>query len=1050
MKKIILACITLIMLLSLTSCKHSHEYVKEVVNPTCLEEGYTLNKCSCGDNYKDNYVSALGHNYSEWSIVTHPTTEANGLEERRCLLCDKKEENIIPTLSHKHEYSEKVVAATCTTEGYTLYTCDCGDNYKDKITNKIDHEYGEYVTTIEPTEEKEGSKEKSCRLCGDKVIEKIPPLNHTHEYTKEIVDPTCEEQGYTIYTCDCGDSYKDSFVEKLDHTYEKEIVNPTCKKEGYTIYTCKKCYDSYINDFTDKLPHSFGEWEIIKTPTTTTEGLKERICSCGEKETEIIPVVSAPKDVKITYDLNGGLFSNGYPSMEELTNDFLKDYNKYSGTTAIITNFLKDSTSSVKTALSNIEMLKKWQWLFTYMYKDVKAYNEENKTASINYVSDSLDLFPKLIALDTAVIKDSSKGPNFRTLVRSYLHGMMNSSKGDPVGNATFALYVPDFGIEENRYNLLLSQYSLTVTFNTSNDLPTPIREYHKFLGWIDEDGNIVTTPTKDMTLKAKWEEGTPVENIKITNKINELDLYDTYQLTWKINPSDAVNQKVRFESSDNSIASINNSGLITTNNAGVVTIKIISQATGNKTDEFTLSVVAPGYFDISYATNSYVTIDSVIQLNASYINSLGKKEDVKWESLNKDIASVDGDGSVTGLKVGNAYIRAYVSDTKYQDFLVTVVNKEMSVALQTVLDAHVSNVFVEYNLGIGAGTPVYYMDIIGSVSKLLYNEVLTIDNTYNAATNNKYGAELQNRLLESVELITVHYTGSMGAGDTAEAIAKYFAKPLSSVKTSIHYSTGNDGIFRGMDEIYRAAHAGDDGSLDTVAKFSWLDTPVSVLPTDPKFPVVTITKNSTFAINGRDTLIKVPVETKFGRGYVTDSKWLNDMGLAVNIKDGKYQLGTSWWCYTQVWEGRICSNGGNRNSIGIESCVNKGSDLWYTWQKTAMLCADIMNRYNLDITKVKGHHFFSAKNCPQPMLENDLEIWWEFIELVEAEYAKLTKCSGYTFSFTTNSPYLNNKGRVLKQDLNSQMVEYSVTITNNGKTETIKLGSIIEGTYNK
>ena len=96
-------------------------------------------------------------------------------------------------------------------------------------------------------------------------------------------------------------------------------------------------------------------------------------------------------------------------------------------------------------------MLKKWQWLFAYMYDDVKAYNTENNTLSINFVADSLDLFPKLIALDTSVIKDSSKGPNFRTLVRSYLHGMMNASKGDPVGNPTFALYVPAFiGVPSN------------------------------------------------------------------------------------------------------------------------------------------------------------------------------------------------------------------------------------------------------------------------------------------------------------------------------------------------------------------------------------------------------------------------------------------------------------------------------------------------------------------------------------------------------------------------------------------------------------------------
>ena len=93
--------------------------------------------------------------------------------------------------------------------------------------------------------------------------------------------------------------------------------------------------------------------------------------------------------------------------------------------------------------------------------------------------------------------------------------------------------------------------------------------------------------------------------------------------------------------------------------------------------------------------------------------------------------------------------------------------------------------------------------------------------------------------------------------------------------------------IYKGLDEQYRAAHAGDDGSRNTVSKFSWIDTPVEVLDTDPEFPIVTITKDATFAINGRDTGVKVPVETKYGRGYVTDSKWLNDQGIGVNVTSG-------------------------------------------------------------------------------------------------------------------------------------------------------------------
>ena len=108
------------------------------------------------------------------------------------------------------------------------------------------------------------------------------------------------------------------------------------------------------------------------------------------------------------------------------------------------------------------------------------------------------------------------------------------------------------------------------------------------------------------------------------------------------------------------------------------------------------------------------------------------------------------------------------------------------------------------------------------------------------------------------------------------------------------------------------------------------------------------------------------------------------------------------------------------------------------------------MERYDLDITKVKGHHFFSAKDCPQPMLENDLEIWWEFIDLVKAEYAKIQLEEGYEFAFECADELVNDKGRVVKQDFNSKVVTYKVTVTKDGKSQTIELASIIEGAYNK
>ena len=41
---------------------HEHSYTASTVLPTCVDQGYTLHKCECGDSYKDNYMEA-GHKY---------------------------------------------------------------------------------------------------------------------------------------------------------------------------------------------------------------------------------------------------------------------------------------------------------------------------------------------------------------------------------------------------------------------------------------------------------------------------------------------------------------------------------------------------------------------------------------------------------------------------------------------------------------------------------------------------------------------------------------------------------------------------------------------------------------------------------------------------------------------------------------------------------------------------------------------------------------------------------------------------------------------------
>ncbi len=74
--------------------------------------------------------------------------------------------------------------------------------------------------------------------------------------------------------------------------------------------------------------------------------------------------------------------------------------------------------------------------------------------------------------------------------------------------------------------------------------------------------------------------------------------------------------------------------------------------------------------------------------------------------------------------------------------------------------------------------------------------------------------------------------------------------------------------------------------------------------------------------------------------------------------------------------------DGGNLNGIGIELCVNDGSDYLKTVDNGAKLVAKLLDLYNLDIDAVKTHKDFSGKDCPTKLLLEDN--WEMFIESIE------------------------------------------------------------------
>ena len=110
---------------------------------------------------------------------------------------------------------------------------------------------------------------------------------HTHSYTKIVTEPTCTEKGYTTYTCSCGYSYVDDYVNAKGHT---EAVDPavaaTCEKTGLTEGKhCSVCNEVLVaQKETPKTEHKFSNGK----------------CSvCGAADPNYVaPVVNPFKDVK--------------------------------------------------------------------------------------------------------------------------------------------------------------------------------------------------------------------------------------------------------------------------------------------------------------------------------------------------------------------------------------------------------------------------------------------------------------------------------------------------------------------------------------------------------------------------------------------------------------------------------------------------------------------------------------------------------------------------------------------------------------------------------
>lgn len=274
------------------AAEDQHEYTAVTTEPTCENQGYTTYTCSaCGNVTENQYVPALGHNYGEWKQSVAPTCTATGKEIRTCARCSKTETRTLSALGHSYGDWVEILAPTCETKGQEKRTCSRCKEFQTREIAALGHDYGDWVETLAPSCTTVGEESRSCSVCNVVEVREKAALGHSYGEWIEKTAPNCTTAGEEYRVCGVCGVCETRSIEALGHTYLSKVTAPTCLKQGFTTYTCS-CGDSYIADFVLPLGHNYV-FSVTAAPTSSASGTLTGICTrCGEMTTVSMPALN--------------------------------------------------------------------------------------------------------------------------------------------------------------------------------------------------------------------------------------------------------------------------------------------------------------------------------------------------------------------------------------------------------------------------------------------------------------------------------------------------------------------------------------------------------------------------------------------------------------------------------------------------------------------------------------------------------------------------------------------------------------------------------------
>ena len=263
-----------------------HDLRQRVITaPTCTGEGWAHVACSRCDYFTSLVLSALNHDLEQHAAQAPTCMEKGWNAYETCSRCDYTTYVELPA---QHDFvHHQAKAPTCTEIGWDAYeTCSRCDYTTRKELPALNHDLVQHAAKAPTCTEIGWNAYEACSRfgCDYTTRKELPALNHDLEQ-HDAKAPTCTEIGWNAYeTCSRCDHTTYTELPALNHDYQAVTVAPTCETDGYTVFTCSRCKDSYTADPTDQLGHKFGAWSPNGTGSQSADCLRDGCAHTGSTD----------------------------------------------------------------------------------------------------------------------------------------------------------------------------------------------------------------------------------------------------------------------------------------------------------------------------------------------------------------------------------------------------------------------------------------------------------------------------------------------------------------------------------------------------------------------------------------------------------------------------------------------------------------------------------------------------------------------------------------------------------------------------------------------